>query len=226
MTIKHVFFDLDHTLWDFEANAEKAYEVCFSKNNLDLNVQKFMEIDRPINHAYWKKYREEEIDKEQLQYGRLYDAFHVLDFLIDDKTINQIAIDFLFYLPTFNQLFDGTVELLQYLKPKYQLHIITNGFNEVQIPKMKNSKIIDYFDQIITAESVGVRKPNPKIFHYALAQANAKASESMMIGDSYEADIEGAKQLGMHTIHFRLPDNQILIKKYEVSHLNQIKNYL
>lgn len=224
MSIKHIFFDLDHTLWDFEANAERAYEVCMKNQNIDIDVQEFMSYYRPINHAYWKKYRENKVSKEQLQYGRLKEAFDVIDYKISDLKIDAIAKEFLVHLPTFNQLFEGAIEVLEYLKPKYSLHIITNGFNEVQHPKMVNSGLLGFFKEIITAESVGARKPDSKIFYHAMQKANAKASESIMIGDSYEADIQGAQNVGMHTLFFNpIVENQ---KNNEIFRLIEIKKYL
>ncbi len=226
MPIKHIFFDLDHTLWDFEANAEKAYQVCFDQHNIPLEINEFMSIYRPINHSYWKEYREERISKEKLKQGRLIDAFDALSYPISIEKIDAIATDFLIHLPTFNQLFKGAIEILEYLKPKYSLHIITNGFNEVQIPKMKNANILSYFDQIVTAESIGVKKPDPKIFLHAMQLTDAEPHDSLMIGDSLEADIEGAKQIGMHTIHFKFSDKQIIKGNNEVACLIDLKEYL
>jgi len=224
--IRHVFFDLDHTLWDFEANAEKAYEICLKKHNITLEIKDFMAVYRPINHAYWKQYREEQVTKEELVFGRLQESFIALEYQVTATTIKAIAKDFLHYLPNFNRLFDGAVEILEYLYPKYQLHIITNGFNEVQMPKLKNSNILHFFDQIITAESAGGRKPNPKIFLYALEKANATSQESIMIGDSYEADIIGANRVNMRSILFEQIDSQYDTKTAKVSCLLQIKKYL
>lgn len=224
MPIKHVFFDLDHTLWDFEYNAERAYEVCLTNHDINIGVQKFMSVYRSINHAYWKKYRENKVTKEELQYGRLKEAFDAVEISVSDDKINRIAKEFLVELPKFNQLFDGSLEILDCLKEKYTLHIITNGFNEVQHPKLVNSGLFDYFEEIITAESVGVRKPDPKIFHYALSKANAKACESIMIGDSYEADIQGAMNVGMKTIFFTPSTKTVKIN--EINRLLGIKKYL
>jgi len=226
MPIKHIFFDLDHTLWDFEANAEKAYQVCFDKHNITLETKEFMSIYRPINLAYWKAYREERISKEELKRGRLIDAFEALTYPISIDKIDAIATDFLTHLPVFNQPFKGAIEILEYLKQKYTLHIITNGFNEVQIPKMENAKILSYFDQIITAESVGVKKPNPKIFLHAMLLAGAEPHNSIMIGDSLEADIEGAKHIGMQAIHFKPSEKQAFKENNEITNLIEIKNYL
>ena len=124
-------------------------------------------------------------------------------------------------------MFEGAYELLKYLKAKYQLHIITNGFEETQILKMKRSEILPYFNEIITSESVGVKKPNPKVFEYALKKASTIASSSVMIGDHLEADIEGAQNCGLKTIHFNsqktlnIPNHII-----SITHLLEIKQFL
>lgn len=227
MNIKHVFFDLDHTLWDFEKNSEKAYEICFKENRIAVSLDKFLEKYVAINFQYWKLYREEKVTKEALQYGRLRDAFDAMKYTISDELINRIAIEYLEYLPKFNTLFDGTIEILEYLYPKYKLHIITNGFSEIQHHKIEQSGIKHYFTELITSDSVGVKKPNPKVFNFALNKANAKAHNSMMIGDSLEADIQGAIQVGMRAIHFnpeakKFPTHH----RYEIMHLNEIKKYI
>jgi putative hydrolase of the HAD superfamily len=228
MSIKHVFFDLDHTLWDFEKNSAKAYEACFKKNQLNINLNEFLKAYVPINERYWKLYREEKVTKEALKYGRLKEAFNQTDFDISDSLIDKIAEEYLDFLPTFNSLFDGAIAILDYLAPKYQLHIITNGFAEIQTAKLSNSGISHYFKELITSESVGVKKPDPKIFNYALQKAKANPAESMMIGDSLEADVLGAENVGMQAIFFK-PDKSKTSKKYhnrEIKHLDIIKKYL
>ena len=117
--------------------------------------------------------------------------------------------------------------MLDYLKPKYQLHIITNGFEEIQTKKMQSSNIHHYFDKIITSESVGVKKPNPKVFEHAIQVANARIENSIMIGDSVEADIEGALQVGMKAIHCNFEREQIVPKNFKsITSLLEIKQYL
>lgn len=227
MPIKHVFFDLDHTLWDFESNSEKAYEISFKENKVDVNLSDFLKEYIIINFNYWKLYREEKVTKEALKYGRLRDAFDAVNYAISDEVINQLANDYLLHLPTFNKLFDGAVEVLEYLKPKYKLHIITNGFSEIQYNKIEQSGIKHYFTELITSDTVGVKKPNPKVFYYALKKANAQAHQSIMIGDSLEADVQGALNVGMKAIHFN-PSQGILFNKHndEIHNLFEIKKYL
>jgi putative hydrolase of the HAD superfamily len=227
MEIKHIFFDLDHTLWDFEKNSNLTFEQLFKEHNIQLQLQDFLTEYSPINFNYWKLYREEKISKEKLRYGRLKDTFDKLNHVIDDSLINSLSEEYINILPSHNYLFDGTIELLDYLQPRYELHIITNGFEEVQDLKLEKSGIKKYFDKIITSESVGVKKPNPKVFEFALNKANATAQNSFMIGDNLEADIIGAINCGISSIHFNLHNEKFSNKKYiSVSHLLEIKQYL
>ena len=205
--IKHVFFDLDHTLWDFEKNSDLTFQKLFTEYHIDLDVAVFLDVYKPINFKYWRLYRQEKVSKEQLRYRRLKEAFDAVHFSISDELIDTLAIQYIKFMPNFNHLFDGAIDILNYLKDKYQLHIITNGFEEVQTKKMKSSKIYHYFDQVITSESVGVKKPNPLIFEHALRVAKATKENSIMIGDSIEADIEGAINFGVKAIYCDFENN-------------------
>ncbi|NRD21019.1 noncanonical pyrimidine nucleotidase, YjjG family [Winogradskyella eckloniae] len=225
-SIKHVFFDLDHTLWDFDKNSALTFEKIFKLHNVNADVNTFLSVYEPINLTYWKLYREEKVSKSALRYGRLKDAFDAISMHVDDSTINQLSDAYIEYLSTFNHLFDGTFETLDYLKKKYTLHIITNGFEEAQEKKMATSNIRHYFETVTNSEMVGVKKPNPKIFNFALNLANAKASESIMIGDSLEADIEGAHNIGMKTIHFDYKNQSDSIKYNRVTELKTLFNHL
>ncbi len=224
--IKHVFFDLDHTLWDFDKNSGLTFEKIFKLNDIETNLEDFLEVYEPINLKYWKLYREERVSKANLRYGRLKEAFDILEVAIEDKTINHLSVAYIDYLTTFNHLFEGTFEILDYLKNKYELHIITNGFEEAQERKMKNSNIRGYFKTITNSEMVGVKKPNPKIFNFALDSANALPEESIMIGDSLEADIEGADNIGMDTIYFDYRNLNNTKDYKRITKLKSIENYL
>ncbi|WP_299115365.1 YjjG family noncanonical pyrimidine nucleotidase [uncultured Winogradskyella sp.] len=224
--IKHVFFDLDHTLWDFDKNSGLTFEKIFKLSNIDANLDDFLQVYEPINLKYWKLYREERISKADLRYSRLKEAFDALKMAIEDKTINYLSVAYIDHLTTFNHLFEGTFEVLNYLKNKYELHIITNGFEEAQERKMKNSNIRDYFKTITNSEMVGVKKPNPKIFNFALDSASALPEESVMIGDSLEADIEGANNIGMDTIYFDYRNLNNTKNYKRITKLKSIENYL
>ncbi|WNW02945.1 YjjG family noncanonical pyrimidine nucleotidase [Tenacibaculum sp. HL-MS23] len=225
MNIKHIFFDLDHTLWDFDKNSKLTFKQIIEEQGVKLNVDEFLNIYLPINLKYWKLYRDEKVSKSTLRYGRLKETFDALNYKISDDLISIISEDYIKYLPNYNHLFEGTVEVLEYLKQKYELHIITNGFEEVQNLKMQKAGIDTYFKEVITSESVGVKKPNPKVFEFALMKAETIAKEAIMIGDSYEADILGALNCGMLAIHFT---NETTPKKgvINIQSLIQLKQYL
>ena len=142
------------------------------------------------------------------------------------ELIDNLAVDYIEYLPKNNQLFEGTFDILDHLKPNYKMHIITNGFNEVQFKKIENSGLNHYFDKIITSEEAGVKKPNPIIFEYALQQTNAISSESIMIGDNWEADIMGAKNVGLDVIFCNFNKEPVSESIKSVNLLSEIKKYL
>jgi len=200
--VTDIFFDLDHTLWDFEKNSEITFNLIFEKHNIKLDVNAFMKVYKPINFKYWFMYRNNEIDTITLRFNRLKEVFDNLSFKADSTLINMISDEYIKYLSQQIHLFPNTEEILIYLSDKYRLHIITNGFEIIQHKKLKSSKINHFFKTVTTAEGSGFKKPDKRIFKYAIKKANADISKSMMIGDSLEADIKGAKDFGMHTIYF------------------------
>lgn len=201
-TITTIFFDLDHTLWDFEKNSELTFKKIFEEEKMPLDLNTFIEVYSPINHECWKLYRNNKITHIELRNRRLEKTFEVLDFEYNKSLLDRVNTNYISYLSDFTHLFEGIHQLLKKLESKYDLHIITNGFNEVQFHKMNNSGLTPYFKEIITAEQAGYKKPSPKIFEYALGKAAKTSSESLMIGDSFEADIQGALGVQMQAIHF------------------------
>ena len=224
--ITDIFFDLDHTLWDFDRNSGLAFAKIFELNNLSINYDEFLEVYSPINFQQWKWYREERITKAQLRYGRFKKTFDKMGISVTDDIIDRLSDDYINHLPQNNFLFDGTIELLDYLAPNYKMHIITNGFQEVQTTKMKKSGLTPYFQTMTTSESANVKKPNPNIFHVAREKAGATASTSLMIGDTYEADIVGAINVGMDAICFNYHKLKLPSGIKEVKSIPQLKEYL
>lgn len=223
---KHLFFDLDHTLWDFDKNSAFAFDAIFKQQGLDINLSDFLNIYIPRNQHYWKLYQVNQISHEDLRYYRLKDVFDALEFEVSDAIIYHLSDEYIKYLPEYNHLFDGVIELLDYLKPKYQLHIITNGFASVQTKKLKNSNIDHYFETITNSEMAGVKKPHRDIFDFALSLANASKDESIMIGDSYEADVLGAIEAGIDAVFFNEQNIQVEQPVFQVTHLLELKNIL
>lgn len=225
MNLKHIFFDLDQTLWDFDLNSELAFKQCFENQNIQLDFSTFIKTYEPINESYWKLYAEGKVTKEQLKYARLRDTFTIMQYAISDEAIDVLAESYLEILPHFNHLHQGTIEILDYLHPKFKIHIITNGFNEVSFRKIELSGIAKYFDKIITSENAGAKKPNPLVFHYALNEAKAFPHDSIMIGDNFEADVKGALSVGMKAIHYNYLDKIVDEEVETIKHLTELKAY-
>ncbi len=224
--IQHVFFDLDHTLWDFDKNSGLAFNSIFQKHQISIKVEEFLNVYTPINENYWKLYREDKVSKEDLRYGRLKESFDGLKINVSDAKINQLSIDYIDHLPNHNHLLEGTLEILDYLLPNYKLHIITNGFKEVQHKKMEKSGILEFFNTITTSEDVGVKKPHKKIFETALRNASASVENSIMIGDNFEADIMGAKNYGMKAILYNYYKSSYPEDHHQVIQMMELKKYL
>nr|WP_297785087.1 YjjG family noncanonical pyrimidine nucleotidase [uncultured Allomuricauda sp.] len=224
--VTDVFFDLDHTLWDFEKNSALTFAKILADNKVNVQLDRFLKLYSPINLQMWALYRENGISKSELRYQRLKQTFDKLNIEVTDQVINTLAHDYIAHLSSFTHLLPNTVQTLEYLFPKYKLHIITNGFQEVQTKKLKGSGIHHYFQKIIDSEMAGVKKPHPYIFEIALEMAEVAPQNSLMIGDNLEADILGAKALGMQVLHynFHKDDHHGVCKM--ITDLIEIKNIL
>ena len=224
--ILDIFFDLDHTLWDFDKNSGLAFERVFNSYKIELPLIEFLREYEPINLVYWKKYRDDQVTKEQLRRGRLTETFDLFQMEFPVETIDALAISYINELPVDNHLLEHTLETLDYLVEKYKLHIITNGFQEVQHLKLNNSGIIKYFDTVTTSEEVGLKKPHPSVFQTAMKKAATIPQKSIMIGDSFEADILGAYNVGMHTLFFNYRKETLIPPHFAIHKLSEIKDYL
>jgi len=201
---KHLFFDLDHTLWDFEANARATLEELFSKLNLEergvYDFDLFHKNYLVHNERLWEDYRNGLVKQDELRIKRM--RLSLLDFKIADETLaKEMSTRFLDLLPTRTILFPYSKEILIYLSGKnYQLHLITNGFENTQHSKLKYSGLSSFFKEVITSEGSNSLKPNKEIFDFALEKTKAQVNESIMIGDSIEVDIIGAMNAGMDQV--------------------------
>ncbi len=225
-SITDVFFDLDHTLWDFDRNSALAFERMFNAHGIGVQLSEFIKVYEPINFAYWKLYREDRVNKQQLRRGRFKDAFEPFGISYAVEELDILAESYIDELPKDNYLLDGAMEVLEYLSTRYQLHIITNGFAEVQVLKLNNSCISHFFDTVTSSEEVGLKKPHPVIFETALQKALVSPQKSMMIGDTFEADIIGAEKVGMHTLFFNYRNDEVPSNYRVVYKLPEIKSHL
>lgn len=220
-----LFFDLDHTLWDFDSNAEECLLEIFEEFLPDKSAHStvFIEKFNTINKAMWLLLERNEITHEYLRKNRFKNTFEAINLQISDTQGEQMNERFLELLPHKTGLVKHALEILEYLKPKHTLHILSNGFCEIQTRKINNSGLAPYFNELITVDVAGARKPDPAIFDYAVKKSGAKLSDSMMIGDSFEADIMGAERYGLEAIYFA-KENQQDHPRF-INSLDQLKNY-
>jgi putative hydrolase of the HAD superfamily len=230
MKYRHIFFDLDRTLYDFDESTRITFFELYNKFKLkDHGVdsfEEFLELYKTNNVALWNRYRNGEISKRFLNVER----FHVtlLHFRLNDRAFaGRFAADYIRLSPQNEALYPNVHEVLKYLQTKYTLHIITNGFEEVQGVKMKSNNLDVYFTTVTTSEEAGAKKPNPKIFRYAMKKAEAEPGESIMIGDDYEVDILGARDVGLDQILFA-PNGSVDNPEctYRIKDLLEIKSIL
>ena len=229
-TYKHLFFDLDHTLWDFNRNSEETLEELFELYSLkELGIAAFtdfLKTYRKVNDQKWALYRKNQITKDQLRATRFYDT--LLAFEVDHPEMaKKIDEDYISKSPFKTHVFPHTHKVLDYLASKYQMHIITNGFTEIQDIKLTQAKLKTYFTHKITSENVGVNKPDPKIFTHALRLAGVHRKEALMIGDNLAVDIIGARNVGIDQVYFN-PDKKPHEVKvtYEISSLDELMKFL
>jgi len=231
MKYKYLFFDLDHTLWDFDANARATLEQLHIDLKLvDKGVHDFELFHKNYlqhNEKLWARYRNGYIKQEELRLKRMW--LTLLDFHIaDEELTRQLSELFLQLLPTRTILFPGTKEILKYLKDKgYRMHLITNGFEKTQHGKLKSSGLDIFFKEVITSEISNSLKPQKEIFEYALQKTGASVEQSIMIGDSLEVDIAGAMSVGMDQVHVNYNNiEQDLKPTYTIRTLEELKNIL
>lgn len=231
MKYRHLFFDLDHTLWDFDANARATLEHLHTELKLyDRGIHDFELFYKNYlahNEVLWNRYRLGQIKQDELRLKRMW--LSLLDFKIaDDALAREMSKLFLQLLPTRTLMFPHTREILDYLSAKgYRMHIITNGFEEVQHSKLRCCSIDHYFEHVITSEGSNSLKPKPEIFLYAMQKAGAVLAESLMIGDSPDIDIAGAASVGMDSVHVNhLNKEKDPVATHTIFHLEELERIL
>jgi putative hydrolase of the HAD superfamily len=231
MAYKDVFFDLDHTLWDFESNSKETIQELYTTHRLEelgiVDFDGFYSTYSAHNHRLWDRYTKGFIKQEELRWKRVY--LSLLDFKVANEPLaKQMSQAYLEILPNKKHLFPYTIEILEYLKQKeYKLHLITNGFESVQFKKIKNSGLADYFIEVITSEASNSLKPHKDIFEYALKNAKASVAESIMIGDNEFADIQGGINVGMDTVFVNhIQAIPTIPATYTITHLKELETIL
>jgi len=227
---KHLFFDLDHTLWDFEKNTYEAMEEIYRIFNFSkwsfFSFSDLMKNFNDVNNYLWEKFNYGLIDGDELRYSRFNIILERLN--VDQNEIPAgIADKYLEIAPAKQNVIPFTHEILDYLKPNYQLYILSNGFDDVQHMKLKAANIHQYFDKIITSDSSGHRKPHKEIFEYAMNEAGATRENALMIGDNLGTDINGAQNAAMDHVFFN-PAKIMHSEKvtFEIDSLKQLMKIL
>jgi putative hydrolase of the HAD superfamily len=201
---QHIFFDLDRTLWHFDENSKKVLLDIFNDFELSKHIEfedDFIQQYYIFNDLLWERYRENKIEKDELRSERFNLTLKHFK-VVNPKLANKIGDYYVEHSPLQTILLPHTIEVLTYLSSKYKLHIITNGFEEIQHIKLRTCKIDHFFNQLTFSEKVGVKKPHPLIFKKAIKNAGATIKNSIMIGDDYYADIYGAQRVKMASIYF------------------------
>ncbi len=226
---RHLFFDLDHTLWDFDSNSTDTLVELYDQYGLEKYFDSFETFHKQYekhNTTLWRLYRGGKIKKGELNFERFRQPLQSAG-CTDEDMARRLSSDYLIVSPTKTALLPYAAGILDYLKEKYSLYIISNGFNEVQHRKLELSGIRHYFKRIFISDIIGIHKPNRDFFDYIVKSTNARKNECIVIGDSIETDIEGALNAGLDAIFYNsraiVHDKEGLI---EISSLQQLKNYL
>lgn len=227
---KNLFIDLDDTIYDFSSASREAFMETYELLHYDHFFDSFnhyYSIYEPYNLELWHIYGEGKITKEELNKRRYSYPLEVVG-IKDQELADTFCREALGRIPTKNRLIDGAIELLEYLRPKYNMYILSNGFKELQSHKMRTAGIDKYFDALILSEDIGVNKPNRELYEYALEKTGSKLEESIMIGDMFETDIVGAANIGMKQIYFnpKKKESHTFAPTYMVTELLQIKDIL
>ena len=227
---KHLFFDLDHTLWDFDKNSEVTWRGLYETYKLaELGIPEFEEFFRVYtihNDRLWERFRNKFIKREELRWKRIW--LTLLDFRVPNSALAyEMSAAYLEILPTQTLLMPYTKEILDYCKDKYELHLITNGFEMTQRQKLHYAGIGDYFKEVVTSEKSNSMKPHGEIFSYALQCTGAECAQSLMIGDAIDIDILGAINAGWDSVYYN-PNHLAHNRKptYEIKHLQELTSIL
>ncbi|WP_297338355.1 YjjG family noncanonical pyrimidine nucleotidase [Algoriphagus sp.] len=229
-TYQHLFFDLDHTLWDYDRNVTESLSELYQLYQLsELGIptfKKFFEAFHAVNFQLWDWYNVGKIDKVNLRKERFPRIFAHAGGKSEAIPV-EFEEDFMHRTSSKPHVFPYSKEILTYLKGKYKIHVITNGFNESQSKKMKSSGLDVFFDLIVTSETTGHKKPDPRIFQYAMDQLKTKSKDCLMIGDNPQSDILGAQRAEIDQVYFN-PEGKIsdILPTYEIKHLQELETLL
>ena len=230
MKYRNLFFDLDDTIWAFSQNARDTFEEVYQKYSFDRYFDSFdhyYTLYQQRNTELWIEYGEGKITKDELNRQRFFYPLQAVG-VEDEALAEQFSKDFFAIIPTKSTLMPHAKEVLEYLAPKYNLYILSNGFQELQCHKMRSAGIDHFFKKIVLSDDIGILKPWPEIFHFALSATQSEVRDSLMIGDSWENDVAGAKGVGMHQVFYNVTGKEELPFQptYHISNLKELMQIL
>lgn len=231
MRYKNLFFDLDDTLWAFSINAYDTFEEMYHKykyNRYFHSFEHFYELYQCRNAELWEEYADGTVTKEELNRQRFLYPLEVVGVKDGTQLAKEFSNDFFAVIPTKTKLMPHAKEVLECLASRYKLYILSNGFQELQRHKMHSAGIDIYFKKVVLSDDIGVLKPWPQIFHFALSATQSELRDSLMIGDSWENDITGAKGVGMHQAFYNIKGriNLPFQPTYQVKDLKELLQIL
>lgn len=227
---KNLFFDLDDTLWAFSTNAHDTFEEMYQKYGYDRYFRSFelyYALYQRRNLELWEEYGDGKITKEELNRQRFLYPLEAVG-AGDAALAKAFSDNFFAVIPTKSKLMPHAVEVLEYLSSKYNLYILSNGFQELQCHKMRAAGIEHFFKKVVLSDDIGILKPRAEIFHFALSSTQSNLRDSLMIGDSWENDMTGAKGVGMHQIYYN-PNGETALSfqpTYQISDLKELMQIL
>jgi putative hydrolase of the HAD superfamily len=227
---KNLFIDLDDTIYDFSGASRESFRETYDLLHYERyfdSFEHYLSLYEPYNLELWRIYGEGKITKEELNRRRYSHPLECVG-VNDQQLADTFCREALGRIPTKGPLMPGALELLEYLRPKYNMYILSNGFKELQSRKMRTAGIDGYFDALILSEDIGINKPNRELYEYALGRTGSKLNESLMIGDMFDTDIVGAANIGMEQMYYNPKEKKghAFSPTYEVTHLLQIKEIL
>ncbi len=229
MKYKHILFDLDHTLWDYDTNAKETLTDLYDLYQLGkhelFEVNEFVDTFFEINEALWVAYNQDRIKKGYIRENRFKQIFDKLRLPLRHYPLG-IDENYLHSCPQKTNKIHYADEILTYLQPHFELHILTNGFNDVQSVKLKKSGLDKYFKELVTSESAEAKKPSAKIFEHTMKQIGAGIDETLMIGDNLNTDIKGARDFGIDQVYYNPEQNTEYDATYSITCLSDLKAVL
>ena len=227
---KYIFFDLDHTLWDFEKNSTETLAELYHKYELaklgTFCVNSFIARFQEINAQLWRQSDEGKVDRDSLRKNRFRMICDDLGFENEEVT-SQMGVDYVALCPQKKELLPFALDMLEYLNQKYALYILTNGFSDVQAVKLSSAGILHYFQRVFTAEDFGVGKPNKTYFYNVMREIGARPEECIMIGDNLKTDILGAQNAGLDHVFYNPGKRSYFMHvQYDIECLSELGNLL